>query len=188
MKEEKFLSRLENLKFQGEKTGYRYMGSIESCYHLIAFTKKNDDGHKIIDNILCKDNEEYVPIEEICNNCESKDECDVKDKIFDISSDYCDEFGWVSRDIIQKVVYYDEKLNSAVVFVVNADYVVYNYGFENIVDLIDDIYTGVNSPYNYMNENLDYTFKADKNLKEALLFKNSFITSQLIITKIISLT
>ena len=147
--------RMSNLYYKGKRTGYRYFGTLESCYTMSEFRPKHDSTEEYgsIDNILRK--EDYDDVNRPCENCKYSSNCDKKNNVFD--EELSCKFGYfdnIVKDVIQKVVFYNEKLNSAVIFSVEGDFVCDNYGFETVEDLLDDIYDGVNSPY--AEDSIDY--------------------------------
>ena len=137
--------KFDNLFYLGKKTGYRYLGSLECCYTLSSFREDKETGRQSIDNILRKD--DYADNKKYCDKCSSNSYCKRKDDIFNQELE-CDvnEF-FVERDVTQQIVFYNERLNSAVVFSVDGDFVCDNFGFNTVESLLWDIYNGVNSPY-----------------------------------------
>lgn len=170
------MKRFENFKVNGKDTGYRYMGVLENCETLGAFHSKDDCGTSYRRTIL--DDSPYyefgekdyldTPIEH-CSKIECKhfDKCELKGKDFDTLSECpMDEFP-LDLGVVQYVVYYNEKLNSAIVFEVHGDYCEDNYGFDNISDIINDIYFSNNSTYRF--------FRADFSFEVAMETKNNII-------------
>ena len=167
--------RMENLFYKNEETGYRYLGALESCYTLFEFTTKEKEEEPYISscmaNILRRD--EYEDLSEgtkDCVECEYYSSCERKDYILDDRKPcLAENFYNLDKDINQKVVFYDEQLNSAVVFSVDADVCCGNEGFETINDLLDDIYDGINSPYS------EYTLDSYEEIETALKLKNNLM-------------
>lgn len=138
--------RFENLKFMGEDTGYRYFGAVEEASTVGTFYESEDTLDSVTTSIL--NAADYVDVNEHCKGieCESFDTCTYRKGSIDENAE-CEIYGPLDKDINQIVVYYNEEINSAVVFEVSGECLVQNYGFKCIDDLIDDILTGGVSPY-----------------------------------------
>ena len=54
----KKIDKFENLFYLGNKTGYRYLGSLECCYTMSSFQESKETKRQSIDNILRK--EDYM--------------------------------------------------------------------------------------------------------------------------------
>lgn len=147
--------RMDNLYYKGKRTGYRYFGTLECCYTMSEFNPKpnSEEEYGSIDNILRK--EDYEDVTKPCKDCKYSSNCEKKNNVFDETlSCKLGNFENIVKDITQKIVFYNEQLNSAVMFSVEGDFVCDNYGFETVEDLLDDIYDGVNSPY--ADDSIDY--------------------------------
>lgn len=160
--------RFENLKFKNQRTDYRYFGCLECCYTLGTFQESKRTKGPSFDNILRKD--EYEDNKKYCNTCSFSENCERKNDIFNDSLD-C-EMGdfFVENEVTQQVIFYNEKLNSAVVFSVDSDSIANDWGFDSIEDLLWDIYNGVNSPYSegYLEDITDIEEALNK--KDNLMF------------------
>lgn len=162
--------RFENLKFMGEDTGYRYFGAVEKADTVGTFYESEDTLDSVTTNIL--NAADYVDVNEHCKGieCESFDTCEFRKGSIDENAE-CEIYGPLDKDITQAVVYYNEKINSAIVFEVSGECLVENYGFNCIDDLIDDILTGENSPYaNCFDED-----KIIENFKKVLEIPNNLV-------------
>ena len=163
----KKVDKFDNLFYLGKKTGYRYMGSLECCYTMSSFQESKETKRQSIDNILRK--EDYEDSSKYCKECEYSESCERKDDIFNESLN-C-EMGdfFIEKDVTQQIVYYNEKLNSAIVFSVDGDFVTGNWGFDTVEDLLWDVYNGVNSPYS------EEYLKEDKEIEMAMTKKDNLM-------------
>ena len=137
---EKFQQRLENLKINGEKTDFLYMGAIESALH--NAWSKDEKGCKSIERLFEMDKSARM---NPCIQCEEFDYCE--EKVPDCHGGFL-----VEPDIVQEVVYYNYKYNSAIVFSIYTDSDDGDYTCETVVDFINQIYTGFDSPFEYLTE------------------------------------
>lgn len=143
--------RTENLYHKGELTGYRYLGALETCRTLYEF--EENDGSTCLDNVLKKDNYKKIQPDDYCEECEYSSECKRKDNLMDDSLECKDEsFFNLDKDMNQKVFYYNEQLNSAVVFSVDGDICCDRDYFDSVDNLLKDIYDGINSPYSMIED------------------------------------
>ena len=138
--------RFENLMVKGTDTGYRYMGTLEEAQTLGILYDKGDLERRLCGNILEKDSYAEPILHCKAIGCEKISDCTLKTDVFDKRVE-CEEFDTLEKEVIQTVVYYNELINSAVVFEVLGDFCVGNHGFDNINELIDDIYSSSNSPF-----------------------------------------
>lgn len=147
----KSLSRMDNLMFKDKVLNYLYMGSMEDCQHLKTFLTK--DGSFVEANMLTK-SLDIIPTDVVCEKCDSNVFIRDEDYEWCLSTcrEDCELFYEPNNEIIQKVVYYNPKLNSAVVFEMWGDYICEYYGEETVIDLINDIHNSVNSAYNLAEE------------------------------------
>lgn len=139
-KQGKFVNRLNNLKINGEFTDFLYMGAIESALHN-AWLKDNE-GCKNLGRLFDVEKSERV---NPCSHCEDFDICD--DKVSDRDGGFI-----VEPDILQDIVYYNHKFNSAIIFSIYTDSSDGEFGFETVSDIIDEIYDGISSPFPNLTE------------------------------------
>ena len=149
------MNKFENLKINGTLTDYRYMGTIEEAQTIGIFYEYKDPKTSIMTNILEAEN--YMPPIEYCKEikCSKFANCPLKTEDIDKRVE-CTEFSMLEKDIIQTVVYYNEKKNSAVVFEVLGNSLTEDMGFSTIEDLLDNIYSGVNSPFAILVEDKEH--------------------------------
>lgn len=178
--------RIENLYYKGELTGYRYMGALETCRTLYEF--EENDGSITLDNILKKDNYKKIQPNDYCEECGYFNECKRKDDLLDDSLECKDEsFFDLDKDMNQKVFYYNEKLNSAVIFSVDGDICCDRDYFDSVDNLLRDIYEGVNSPYSkYLIDDFEEIAEGLK-LKDNLMYiryinAEGFVDNNVIVT------
>lgn len=138
--------RFENLMVKGTDTGYRYMGTLEEAQTLGILYDKGNLDRRICTNILEKDSYAEPILHCKAIGCEKISDCTLKTDVFDKRVE-CEEFDTLEKEVIQTVVYYNELINSAVVFEVVGDFCVGNHGFDTINELIEDIYSSDNSPF-----------------------------------------
>lgn len=143
-KDGKFLNRLNNLKINGEYSDFLYMGTMESTYHNAWLS--DEDGCKDLGRLFDIEKSERV---NPCAKCKNFDICD--DKVSDRDGGFI-----VEPDIVQDIVYYNYKCNSAVIFSVYIDSAEEHFGFEKVSDLIDEIYSGGNSVFMELSEDVDF--------------------------------
>ncbi len=143
-KQGKFLNRLNNLKINGEYTDFLYMGAVESTLHNAWLS--DDEGCKELGRLFDVDKSMRC---NPCGKCVDFDICD--DKVSDRDGGFI-----VEPDIVQDIVYYNHKSNSAVIFSVYIDSAEEHFGFETVSDLIDDIYNGGNSVFSELSEDVDF--------------------------------
>lgn len=136
----KFVNRLNNLKINGEFTDFLYMGAMESTLHN-AWLKDNE-GCKNLGRLFDAEKSERI---NPCSKCADFDICD--DKVSDLDGGFI-----VEPDILQDVVYYNHKFNSAIIFSIYTDSTDGEFGFETVADLIEEIYEGFSSPFPYLTE------------------------------------
>lgn len=166
------MKRFENFKVNGKETAYRYMGTFEDVETISAFYSKEDIGASYYRSILdTKPYEEWgknrdylaTPIEHCKGiNCKYFAECQVKDKGFDALNNCVMGEYPMDKRVTQYVVYYNELINSAIVFMIHPDYYVDDYGLENISDIVDDIYMSDKSTYRFFQSDFSFEVAMEK--------------------------